>query len=424
MKKIAIIPARSGSKGLPNKNILNLCGKPLVAWSIEAAVKSKCFDRIIVSTDSVEYGNISKSYGAEVVYRSKEASSDTASTYDAVKELFEKEDLSEYDYFMILQPTSPLRTEEHIIESIKIFEQNYENRDTLVSVSEAHKPTVLIREIDNDFSLRNFDIDYSNYSRQQYHEYESNGAIFISKIDHYLKVKHFYGKTGTAYVMDKEAALDIDDDIDFELANLMMNKRLKETKLKETILERINEKSSVFENEEIDNKTISLIGHSQIDKWNIDYLKDYKVINYGINGISSFEYDEYILSANKLKCFSDIYVVMHGTNDVITNHSNTDISNSINKTIKYIKDRNKDAKILFLSCAHVNGRLDRNNKKIDELNEYLHSNLCKDVKWIDTKFLDDEFGNLSMDYTIDGLHLSEKGYKLLENKIEEILDNE
>lgn len=227
MRKIAIIPARSGSKGLPNKNILNFCGKPLIAWSIEAAIKSNCFERVIVSTDSIEYGNISISYGAEVIYRSKEASSDTASTYVALKELFEKEDLSMYDYFMLLQPTSPLRNEEHILEAIQIFEKNYRDRDTLVSVSEAHKPNVLIREIDNDFSLRNFDIDYSNYSRQQYHEYESNGAIFMSKIDHYLKVKHFYGKTGTAYIMDKESALDIDDAVDFELATLIKNKRLK-----------------------------------------------------------------------------------------------------------------------------------------------------------------------------------------------------
>lgn len=227
MKKIAIIPARSGSKGLPNKNILNLCGKPLIAWSIEAAIKSNCFDRVIVSTDSIEYGNISISYGAEVIYRSKEAASDTASTYDTLKELFEKEDLSMYDYFVLLQPTSPLRTEEHIIEAIQLFEKNYKDRDTLVSVSKAHKPTVLIREIDNDLSLQNFNIDYSNYSRQQYQEYEPNGAIFISKTAHYLKIKHFFGKTGTAYIMDKESALDIDDEIDFELAILMKNKSLK-----------------------------------------------------------------------------------------------------------------------------------------------------------------------------------------------------
>lgn len=226
MKKIAIIPARSGSKGLPNKNILNLCGKPLIAWSIEAAIKSKCFDQVIVTTDSKEYGKISESYGAKVIYRSERTASDTASTYDALEELFQEKELRNYDYFMLLQPTSPLRTEKHIKDAIKLFEDNYENKNTLVSVSEAHKPTVLIKEIDETLSLKNFDIDYSKYSRQQYHEYESNGAIFMSKIDHYLKVKHFYGKTGIAYIMEKAVALDIDDAIDFELATLMKNKEL------------------------------------------------------------------------------------------------------------------------------------------------------------------------------------------------------
>lgn len=279
MKKIAIIPARSGSKGLPNKNILNLCGKPLIAWTIEAAIKSECFDRIIVSTDSREYGKISIEYGAEVVYRSKETASDTASTYDVLKELFEKTDVSIYDYFVVLQPTSPLRTEKHIVEAIKLFEENYEHKDTLVSVDEAHKSSVLIKPIDETLSLENFDLDYSNYSRQKYKEYESNGAIFISKINHYLKVKHFYGKCGIAYIMDKESSVDIDDEIDFELAIVLQSKRLNEKTLKKNVLERISEKKEIFGNTKIDNKTISFIGHSQLDNWNIDYINDYKVIN-------------------------------------------------------------------------------------------------------------------------------------------------
>lgn len=423
MKKIAIIPARSGSKGLPNKNILNLCGKPLIAWTIEAAIKSNCFDRIIVSTDSKEYGQISTDYGAEVIYRSKETASDTASTYDALKELFEKIDVSMYDYFVVLQPTSPLRTEKHIVEAIELFEDNYKSKDTLVSVDKAHKSTVLIRPIDETLSLENFDIDYSNYSRQKYKEYESNGAIFISKINYYLKVKHFYGKRGIAYIMDKESSVDIDDQTDFELAIVLQNKRLNKEILKKKILERIDEKKNIFENTKIDAKTIAFIGHSQLDNWNINHIKDYKVINYGIRGISSFEYNEHILSNNKLKCCSDIYVVMHGTNDIVKNYSNEEIYKSILCTVNYIKKQRYNAKILFLSCFHVNGRIDRDNKRIDDLNNYLYSKLNEQVYWVDTKFLDDNFGKLDKKYTSDGLHLTEAGYIVLKNKLEEFIDS-
>lgn len=227
MRKIAIIPARSGSKSLKNKNILDLCGKPVIAWSIEAALRSECFERVIVSTDSKEYGQISLNYGAEVVYRSDEASSDTATTYDVLVELFKNVDLSMYDYFVLLQPTSPLRTEKHIKEAVELFETNYKEKNTLVSVTKANKTSNLIREIDDSLSLKNYDVDYSKYRRQNYKEYETNGAFFISKINHYLETKHFYGEKGIAYIMEKEDSPEIDDEMDFEVIKMLLNKRLK-----------------------------------------------------------------------------------------------------------------------------------------------------------------------------------------------------
>lgn len=225
MRKIAIITARSGSKGLPNKNILELNNKPLLAYSIEAAIQSNCFERIIVSTDSEEYGKISERYGAEVIYRSKEASSDTASTYDALKEVFTKIDTNGIDYFVLLQPTSPLRNANHIKEAIELYEENYGHISTLVSVTPAHKSSTLIKPIDESLSLEHFDLDYSNYTRQKLKEYEPNGAIFISKIDYYLEHKHFFGKNGIAYIMDKESSTDIDEQLDFEIAEMIIKKR-------------------------------------------------------------------------------------------------------------------------------------------------------------------------------------------------------
>ena len=246
MKKIAIIPARSGSKGLPHKNILNLYGKPLIAWTIEAALKSKQFERVILSTDSKQYGKIGKEYGAEIVYRDESISNDNASTYDVIKDLFSKTNIESIDYFVLLQPTSPLRNEKHINEAIALFENNYSKYDTLVSIKEANKSSDLIKPVDDTFSLKYFDKDFSNYKRQEYKEYEPNGAIFISKIESYLKVGHFFGKQGIAYKMNEDDSIDIDGRNDFELAINILIRRNKKDETDKLVKARIVEKLSLI----------------------------------------------------------------------------------------------------------------------------------------------------------------------------------
>jgi CMP-N,N'-diacetyllegionaminic acid synthase len=137
-KIIAIIPARSGSKGLKDKNIKELKGKPLIAYTIEAAKKSEIFDRIIVSTDSEKYAEISKKYEAEVPFlRSNENSGDKAGSWEVVKEVLSKLD-EKYDIVILLQPTSPLRTSQNIKEAIDLFFEK--NADTLFSVCETSHP--------------------------------------------------------------------------------------------------------------------------------------------------------------------------------------------------------------------------------------------------------------------------------------------
>ncbi len=225
MKKIAIIPARSGSKGLKNKNILELCGKPMINYSIQAALESKCFDRIIVSTDSKKYGKIATDAGAEVIYRGDEASNDKASTYMVIEDLFSKIDV-DFDYFMLLQPTSPLRTSKHIMESIKLFESK-KKFDFLVSVKPAEHAKVLVNPIADDGSLKYFDTDFSTYRRQGTADYSPNGAIFIAKPKAYMKQKHFFGKKSLAYIMNDFDSVDVDNELDFKFAKLCMEERLK-----------------------------------------------------------------------------------------------------------------------------------------------------------------------------------------------------
>ena len=142
MKNLAIIPARSGSKGLPDKNIKNLCGKPLIAHTIAAANDSGCFDEVMVSTDSEKYAGIARQWGASVPFlRSEATSTDQASSWDMVEEvLCNYEKAGRYfDTFCLLQPTSPLRTSEDIRGAYRLFEDKASF--AVVSVCEAeHSP--------------------------------------------------------------------------------------------------------------------------------------------------------------------------------------------------------------------------------------------------------------------------------------------
>ena len=217
MKRIAIIPARSGSKGLKDKNIKDLCGKPLLAYTIEAAIKSNLFEEVIVSSDSSEYGKIAEKYGANYFERSPQLAQDNSSTYVVIEDVLNRTN-NEIDYFVLLQPTSPLRNEKHIKEACNEFEKNFNKYDYLVSMKQAEHNEDLVKQIEEDNSLKHFDKDFSNYKRQGSIYYEPNGAIFIGKPKQYLDHKHFFGDKAMAYIMNKKDSIDIDDEIDFMIA--------------------------------------------------------------------------------------------------------------------------------------------------------------------------------------------------------------
>lgn len=224
MKKIAIIPARSGSKGLKDKNIIDLCGKPLIAYTIEAAIQSGEFDRVIVSTDSVHYGEIARQYGAEILMRGEALSNDKATTFIVLEDIL-KNRLSEFiDYFVLLQPTSPLRNATHIKEAVEKFESRFNDFDFLVSMKESEHAKVLVNPIDEDESLKYFDTDFSNYRRQGYKDYSPNGAIFMAKPDAYLERKHFFGERSLAYIMSAEYSVDIDGYLDLLVAKELVKR--------------------------------------------------------------------------------------------------------------------------------------------------------------------------------------------------------
>lgn len=219
-------------------------------------------------------------------------------------------------------------------------------------------------------------------------------------------------------VIGEDEGLIINTKNDFELALILKAKENKARQLREAIHDRIEEKSPEFRGKH-DCKTVALIGHSQFDNWDIDKLLDYKVLNYGIRGISSFEYFDEIISKGKIDLCSDVYIVMHGTNDIIYNISDDEIFGSIMNTIKSIEVSHKYIKIFFLGCAHVNGRLDRDNDRIAEFNSYIKENLPIRVSFISLDEMNDKWGNLEKKYTTDGLHFSDEGYERLKEIIEE-----
>lgn len=215
---LGIVPARGGSKRLPRKNMLNLCGKPLIAWSIEAGLNSKYIDKVVVSSDDDEILNISLNFGAETIKRPVELASDTATTFDAVKHTIDN--FENYDYIVLLQPTSPLRNEKHIDEAIELLEEK--QADAIVSVCEMDHSPLWSNTLPKDGNMNNFLRDEVLNKRSQDLEkyYRVNGAVYICKTDKLLENKSFFLKDNIfAYIMDRKSSIDIDEEIDFMIAN-------------------------------------------------------------------------------------------------------------------------------------------------------------------------------------------------------------
>lgn len=224
-KNLAVIPARSGSKGLKDKNIKMLLGKPLMAYTIEAAINSGVFEEVYVSTDSVQYSEIAKEYGAKVPFlRSRINATDTASSWDTVLEALDRyeEFGREFQTVMLLQPTSPLRNERDIVEAYDVFIHNKAN--AVVSVCEADHSPLWCNTLPKDYSMEKF-IDYKalNVPRQKLDTYyRINGAIYVVDIAYLKNDNNIYRSKCFAHIMDKRHSIDIDDEFDFKYAEILM----------------------------------------------------------------------------------------------------------------------------------------------------------------------------------------------------------
>lgn len=228
MKNLAVITARSGSKGLKDKNIKLLNEKPLMAYTIEAALQSDMFREVYVSTDSERYAEIARRYGANVPFlRTNGNATDTASSWDTVAEAIEryKEIGKEFDTVCLLQPTSPLRTAEDVRTGYQIFQEK--NAAAVLAVTPVDHSPLWCGTLPEGGCLNHFISEETLATPRQMlpDYYRINGALYILKTEKVVSKPDLYGEDCFAYVMPRERSVDIDEELDFYMAEYLMKSK-------------------------------------------------------------------------------------------------------------------------------------------------------------------------------------------------------
>jgi N-acylneuraminate cytidylyltransferase/CMP-N,N'-diacetyllegionaminic acid synthase len=224
---LAIIPARGDSKDLPRKNIRLLCGKPLVAYSIEAALSSEYIDRVVISTEDREIAHIAEQYGGEVIERPTElARDDTPSllVYQHVIEYLEEKEKFATDLIIALQPTSPLRIVADIDGAIQKFLEA--GCDSVLSVCQAEHPPYWMYTLDGDrMKVLIQGGEKISHRQDAPSVYRINGAVYVTRKQVIMIENRVWGDDTRAYIMPWERSVDIDTEIDLKLAELLMQER-------------------------------------------------------------------------------------------------------------------------------------------------------------------------------------------------------
>ena len=225
-KVLALVPARGGSKGIPRKNIKEFFGKPLISWTIEAALGSKVVDQIAVSSDDQEILDVSIRSGADITLtRPDEISQDDSTRNQVLAHALNE--IKNFDYVIVLQPTSPLRCSQDIDKAFELLIKN--SASACVSVALHHPPpewTYSLNQKNELMPLPGFSFKSLRQQIPQY--YSLNGAIYTMKVDEFLnseEIDPFIGSSTIAYVMDRDSSIDIDYEIDWFIAEQIMRKK-------------------------------------------------------------------------------------------------------------------------------------------------------------------------------------------------------
>lgn len=228
MKAVAVIPARGGSKGIPRKNLTRIVGKPLIAWTIEAALTCPYVESTVVSSDDDEILELAKKLGAEALKRPAELSSDTANVKPVLQHAlieYKKTHGSLPEYVVFLQPTSPLRSASHITRAFEALESD-KKADALVSVYEINNVYLKASALNTDGYLEPaFSREYTNMNRQMLPKlYMPNGAIYIMNARSCIMAPRFDGEKTLPFVMEKDESLDLDNPKDILLIEEKMER--------------------------------------------------------------------------------------------------------------------------------------------------------------------------------------------------------
>lgn len=217
---LAIIPARGGSKGLPGKNVRELCGKPLIAWSIEKARKSRFLDRVVVSTDDARIAQVARDFGAEVPFlRPPELAIDTASTYDVIRHAlshYGERHGEQFAYTVLLEPTSPLREDDDIDRALRLLHDHAGDYDSLVSMGQVTEhPSIMKRLVGKGFEPFCPELALTTRRQDNPAAYFPYGVAYIAKTQTLLEENTFYARRAMWYEIKRYQHYEIDDLYDF-----------------------------------------------------------------------------------------------------------------------------------------------------------------------------------------------------------------
>ena len=399
---ICIIPARAGSKGLKNKNMLFLSGKPLIFHTIDAVINSGIFrhEDIYVSTDSLEYKEvIESSRPIKVLLRDERLASDTATTFDLLEDFLK--DVPDDTNFMLCQPTSPLRSGKTIFEAFKKFTES--DCDNLVSFSEADKSLKLFSSIDEGGCPKDvIGIDRGYRRQAEQKQYYPNGAIFISSKCKYLKSESFFTEKTLAYVMEKSESVDIDDKYDFinAIGSIYFNYKNREKNNKGFY----KEKYKTFGESKLLSKVI--IGDSRMEQIQLEGFSNVSVG--GITTHTVYENIDYILNNRK---FDEAFIAL-GVNDLITGYGLEETKKILSSLI--LKLINNNIKVTISKIIYTLFRFEVDNNDIQELNVFLEElSKSNNINIIDPNDIVCRNNNLDFKYTCDGLHMNNEGNEKL-----------
>ncbi|HFI0449833.1 TPA: GDSL-type esterase/lipase family protein [Streptococcus suis] len=396
MEPICLIPARSGSKGLPNKNMLFLDGVPMIFHTIRAAMESGCFkkENIYVSTDSQVYKEICETTGVQVLMRPADLATDFTTSFQLNEHFLQ--DFSDEQVFVLLQVTSPLRTGEHVKEAMELYGEGH--ADHVVSFTKVDKSPTLFSSLDENGFAKDIAGLGGSYRRQDEKTlYYPNGAIYISSKKAYLEDKTYFSEKTAAYVMTKEDSIDVDDHFDFTgvIGRIYFDYQRREQQNKPFYQRELKRLCDQRRHDCL------VLGDSRLLALSLDGFDNLSIG--GMTAATALENQHLFLEFPLKKALLSL-----GVNDLITNYPMHDIQDTIFQLMESLISKAEN--VFVTTVAYTLFRDSVSNEEIVELNDFILQSARKlGISVIDINEVVAKDGMLDFQYTNDGLHFNQLG---------------